>query len=186
MTKLKLLTSYVKSFREDTRGTVAVEAVIMIPMLFWAFLAMAVFFDMYRAKSTTEKAAFTISDILSRETNAIDMTYLDSVQDLYTEISTLKNEGELRVSVIAYNPDTSKYFLDWSNMTGDVDDSLTDSDLVDLADQLPILVAGERLILVETFGSYTAPVNVGIGTVNMDTFVFTRPRFGPQLVWEEA
>ncbi|TCL09937.1 hypothetical protein BXY66_2004 [Shimia isoporae] len=180
---LHKISSFAKSFREDTRGTVAVEAVIMLPALFWAFMAMSVFFDMYRAQSTSEKAAFTISDTLSRETAAVDLNYLDSMHALYDEMSSLDEVGELRVSVIAYNPDTQQYFLDWSHSTGDVDNGLTDVDLADLEDRLPILVAGERLILVETFGDYNAPVNVGLGEVNMDTFVFTRPRFGPQLAW---
>ncbi|MGR3714823.1 MAG: TadE/TadG family type IV pilus assembly protein [Shimia sp.] len=183
---LNKIISFAKSFRDDKRGTVAVEAVVMLPVLFWAFMAMSVFFDMYRAMSTTEKAAFTISDILSRETAAVDLNYLDSVHDLYDEMSSLNTIGELRVSVIAYNPDTGKYFLDWSHMTGDVDLGLTDNDLLEMEEALPILVAGERLILVETFGVYTAPVNVGVGTVNMNTFVFTRPRFGPQLAWNDA
>lgn len=180
------ISSFAKSFRDDTRGTVAVEAVIMLPALFWAFMAMSVFFDMYRAQSTTEKAAFAISDILSRETAAVDLNYLENVHEIYDSMSSLEEVGELRVSVMAYNPDTKRYFLDWSHMTGTLDQGLTDNDLIDLEDRLPILVPGERLILVETFGEYEPPVNVGLGDVSMNTFVFTRPRFGPQLAWDDV
>ncbi|MGR3636597.1 MAG: TadE/TadG family type IV pilus assembly protein [Shimia sp.] len=178
--------SATKAFRDDTRGTVAIEAVIMMPVLFWAFMSMAIFFDMYRAKSTTEKAAFTISDILSRETSAIDENYMSSVKELYNTMSTLDDGGELRVSVLAYNADTNQYFLDWSYMTGMLPNHLTDDDLLLMEDKLPILVSGERLILVETFGTYEPAANIGTGDVPMDTFVFTRPRFAPQLVWDGA
>ncbi|SFK52722.1 TadE/TadG family type IV pilus assembly protein [Shimia haliotis] len=183
---LNKLFSTVKKFRDDTRGVVAVEAVIMMPILFWAFMAMAVFFDMYRARSTTEKAAFTISDILSRETAAVDMDYLNSTHDLYDSMSSLDSVGELRVSVVAMDPDDNSYFLDWSHMTGLQDHGLTDADLIALEDHLPILVEGERLIVVETFGDYTPPIDVGVGTISMGTFVFTRPRFAPQLAWDDA
>jgi hypothetical protein len=63
---------------------------------------------------------------------------------------------------------------------------LTDDDLLLMEDKLPILVSGERLILVETFGTYEPAANIGTGDVPMDTFVFTRPRFAPQLVWDGA
>ncbi len=176
---------FFRQFREDTRGTVAIEAMIMLPALFWAFMSMAVFFDMYRAKSTTEKAAFTISDILSRETMAVNDTYLDSIYDLFTEMSSLGDIGELRVSVIGWDDTEEEYILDWSHATG-ADIGLTEANLSALKDDLPILVAGERLIIVQTYGTYESPVNIGIGTVNMDTFVFTRPRFAPLLAWTDV
>lgn len=185
-TMLRKIHSATKAFRDDTRGTVAIEAVIMMPVLFSAFMSMAIFFDMYRAKSTTEKAAFTVSDILSRETSAIDETYMNSVKDLYNAMSTLDNGGELRVSVLAFNEDTNQYFLDWSYMTGLLNHALTDDNLLLMEDKLPILVSGERLILVETFGTYVPAANIGTGDVPMNTFVFTRPRFAPQLVWDGA
>lgn len=178
------ISRFYRCFREDTRGTVSIEAVIILPALFWAFMAMAIFFDMYRAKSTTEKAAFAISDILSRETMAVNDTFLDSVHDLFSEMSALENIGELRVSVVAWDDTTEQYFLDWSHGTG-ADPGLTDADLQVLEPKLPIMVPGERLIIVQTFGDYQSPVNIGIGTVDMSTFVFTRPRFAPLLAWTD-
>ena len=66
----KILRS-LKNFRHDTRGVVSVEMVLILPLLFWSFAAVATFFDAYRTRSLAEKAAFTISDMLSRETNAV-------------------------------------------------------------------------------------------------------------------
>ncbi len=178
------LSYWARSFREDVRGTVAVEAVILLPVLWWSFMAMAVFFDMYRAKSTTEKAAFTVSDMLSRETAAVNDDYLDSARSLFTEISSLDEVGDLTVSLIAWNGVTNEYFLDWSNSTagGGIDDT----DLALIEHNLPELVSGERLILVQTTGEYESPLNIGLGTIDMSTFVFTRPRFAPQLAWSSS
>lgn len=182
---LHSLKSFLNRFREDTRGTVAVEAAIMLPVLFWAFMAMALFFDMYQTRSTTEKAAYTISDMLSRETAAVDEEYVDNALDLFKTISSLDSISSLRVSVVAWSDIDEDYFLDWSYGTG-LDEGLTEQSLANMSSKLPELVNGERLIVVQTFGKYDPPINIGLGTVDMDTFVFTRPRFAPQLAWSGA
>ncbi|MEP2533407.1 pilus assembly protein [Shimia sp.] len=176
------LSHFLKRFRDDTKGTVAVEAAIVLPMLFWAFMAMAVFFDMYQTRSTSEKAAFTVSDLLSRETAAVDQDYLDNALGLFKSISTLDSVSSLRVSVVSYSDIDDEYFLDWSHGTG-LDDGLDDLGLQNMTGHLPVLVNGERLIVVQTFGKYDPPIDVGLGTIDVDTFVFSRPRFAPQLAW---
>lgn len=180
------LSYWARSFREDIRGNVAVEAVILLPVLWWSFMAMAVFFDMYRAKSTTEKAAFTVSDMLSRETAAVDDDYLESARSLFSEISTLDEVGALTVSLIAWNGVTNEYFLDWSNSTVGGAGGIDNTDLALIEHNLPELVSGERLILVQTTGEYESPLNIGLGAIDMSTFVFTRPRFAPQLAWSNS
>ena len=179
--------AFLTKFRDDTRGTVAVEAAIVLPMLFWAFLATALFFDMFQTRSTTEKAAFTVSDLLSRETVAIDDTYLESMYDLFQSISKLDDVNGMRVSVITWDSVNAKYTLDWSEgVGGNGVLGLTETQLAGLADNLPDLVGGERLIVVQSWGKYDPPINVGLGVVDMDTFVFTRPRFAPLLAWAET
>ena len=50
--------------------------------------------------------------------------------------------------------------------------------------RLPKMADGETLILVETKSVYNPPLNVGLGDLDIETFIFTRPRFAPQLVWQ--
>ena len=52
--------------RED--GVIALEAMIMMPLLFWTFLALFSIFDTFRIYAANQKAAFTVSDAISRET----------------------------------------------------------------------------------------------------------------------
>ncbi len=177
--------SFLKHFRDDTKGTVAIEAVIIVPALFWAFLAMAGFFDRYKTRSSTEKAAFTISDMLSRETAAVNEAYINNAMSLFESMSKLDNVDALRISVIAYDSSDDEHSLDWSFGTG-LDTGLAEADLVTLKDKLPVMVDGERLILVQSFGTYDPPVNIGMNNISMNTFVFTRPRFAPQLAWSAS
>lgn len=171
-----------RQFAVDVRGSVSVEVAIILPVLLWAFVAMWVFFDAYKTRSTTEKAAFTISDMLSRETNSIDDTYLTSAKTLFDMLASSDSESGLRVTVISYSIAEQDYVFKWSQVKGNIN-AMTGADMDDLDGMLPNMSAGETLIIVETTSTYDPPLDVGLGELKMDTFIFTRPRFAPQLVW---
>jgi hypothetical protein len=174
-----------KRFHDDTRGSVAIEAAIILPMLFWAYIAMFVFFDAYKTRSMTEKAAFTISDMLSRETAAIDDYYLGSTRKLFDLLAQSDSPSGLRVTVVSYSGVTKEHSLEWSKTIGNMDE-LEAARLSDFVVRLPAIAAGESIIVVETRSTYEPALNVGLGNNTIETFIFTRPRFAPQLVWSDG
>jgi hypothetical protein len=181
---LKLLKARLRAFASDTKGSIAVETAIILPMLIWTYAALFIFFDAYRARSTTEKAAFTISDVLSRETQSIDAAYLSNVHTLFDFLAAQSDtETKLRVSLISWDIATQTYELEWSKTDGQDIDALSQGSLNDVSDKFPIMSDGESLILVQTFSTYEPVFDVGMGDIDIDTFIFTRPRFAPQLVW---
>lgn len=181
----KNIQNYLRNFSRDNRGSVAIEAAIIIPVLLWAFVAMWVFFEAYKTRSEVEKAAWVIGDMISRETNAIDDEYLDGAKSLFDLLSDSDSPSGLRVSVITYSGAFETYQLEWSQIRGNIA-ALEGSSMTDLADDLPVMADGERLILVQTISTYEPNLNVGIGDQTMKTFIFTRPRFAPQVVWEDS
>lgn len=170
-------------FVREGRGSLTVEAVVMFPMLFWAMLSMLVFFDAYRQNSLNVKAAFTIGDMISREVDPIDAAYLDGAVNLFDELARTATPPRMRVTVIYYNAAQNKYYRDWSHQRGGVP-VLTNADLVTMQNKLPVVPNNERLILVETWSDYSPPFNVGIDRQDLYNFVFTRPRFAPQVKFE--
>jgi Flp pilus assembly protein TadG len=182
-TSLRLLRARARQFRDEIGGNVTMEAMLALPILFWAYMAMFVFFDAYRAKNTNIKAAYTISDLLSRETVPLDQTYLDGLDDMFAYLTTAKTRGWLRITVIGYNDKTGGYTLDWSRATGKENPVYTVGDLDQLAKKLPLISAGETLIVVETFARYTPSFSVGLVTLSLDNFVVTTPRFAPTLLF---
>lgn len=178
----KKFQTFLKNFADDAKGTVAVEAAIILPLLMWSYMAMYIFFDAYQTRSSTEKAAFTISDILSRETTAIDTTYLANMRSLFDMLSESDSATGLRVSVISWSVVSDDYELEWSHTQGAFA-SLSADALNSLSERLPTMADGETLILVETYSTYEPALNVGLGDQQVSTFIFTRPRFAPQLVW---
>ena len=173
-----------RAFWSDTDATATVEFVVATPMLFWALAACYVYFEGFRQSSINLKAAYTISDMISRETAAINDDYLDSIYALHRFLTRATSETTLRVSVVRWDEDDNRFYEDWSETRGAVD-PMTTSEVLSLTDKLPVMPDAERVILVETTNTFI-PVfdNVGLSTVSLDNFVFTRPRFAPQVAWE--
>ncbi len=171
------------AFAKDLRGTLTVEAVVMLPLLFWAMLAMLVFFDAYRQTSLNVKAAYTVGDMISREVDPITPAYLDGASLLFAELARSSSATKLRVTVVYYNSTQKRFYRDWSHQRGGVP-VLSNADISKMTDRLPTVPNNERLILVETWADYEPPFNVGLKRQDLYNFVFTRPRFAPQVKFQ--
>lgn len=172
------------SFREDMSGTASVEAAIIIPAIFWAFGAGFTFFDAYRAQAVAEKAAYTVSDMISRETLTITPTYVTNMRNIYRDLSGLSNsETALRITVMRWDEEDGRFYIDWAKRRGDIP-RLRNRDVADYQELLPPMVDMERIILVETASDYSPAFNFALPDRMIETFVFVRPRYAPQLVWE--
>lgn len=180
-------------FLRDERASLSVEAVLITPMLLWAFLATYTFFDVYRHKNLSLKANYAVSDLLSRENRTINMNYLDGTLSLFRYLTHSDNTSWLRVTVVDCVEDCTdtgtgrKLSVIWSKATGG-NTVFTNADVTDkLGAYVPLIASGERAIVVETSMHYDAPFSAaltGIGDRTFNDFVVTRPRFGPQLCFE--
>ena len=183
----RLLKSRFKRFAQDNSGSITVEFVLAMPILFWSFMAAYVFFDGYRQSAVNLKAAYTISDLVSRETSFIDDDYIDSMLNLLQLMTDASSSGDvtMRISVIRWDQDDDRYYLDWSANRG-FSEELTNANLNDLKDRLPTMPDNERVILVETNNVFVPLFNIGMDDINLSNFVFTRPRFVSQVPWDSG
>ena len=177
---LKRLLQRLRDFAQRTDGNVSVEFVLAMPMVFWSFMAVYVFFDGYRQSTVNLKSAYTISDLLSRETNAVDDDYIDSMYSLLQVLTRSRSVSRLRVTVVRWDEDDARYYVDWSEARG-YETVLTNATISGFEDDLPIMPDNERVILVETRNVFVPLFNVGMEDKNLDNFVFSRPRFAPKL-----
>ena len=178
---LNKLKSQLARFRDDTRGSVSVEAVLIFPLVMWSLLAMFVFFEGYRQSGISHKAANTIADMYSRETMAITPTYVDNTKAMFDILAEATTNTKIRVSVVKWSKRKNKYLVEWSESRGGAVTALSDGDLILLADKLPTLPPEERVVLIETWNTFEPLFNIGMDDVEIHTFVFTRLRFAPQL-----
>ena len=186
MTILTALKKRLGAFGRREDGTVMVEVVMTLPLLFLALMATHEFFEVHRYNSARDKATYTVSDMLSRELAPVDDTYIDNTMTLFNEIANDSGANQIRVSVVKYDIDDDEYSIVWSEVRGTGDMiALTTAEVMNDHDTLPTMADGEEVILVESESVYQAWFDVGLrNNLKIETRVITSPRFVPQVVWE--
>ncbi|MEM8730704.1 MAG: pilus assembly protein [Pseudomonadota bacterium] len=179
----RLLKTAIARFGQDTRGVVSLEFALMMPLLFWTFAASYVYFDGYRLSSTNLKAAYTVSDLLSRETEVIDDTYVETLVELVKFLTRPDNEIDIRLTLVHWNDANDRYYVDWSVSRG-LGDEINDGTISEYMEHLPVLSDGDRVIMMETRGYYYPDFDIGMKKKELYNVVVTRPRFAPQIVYE--
>jgi hypothetical protein len=182
MNSLKLIAR--NRFARSENGAGHIEAVIMIPLMFMVIITSMTLLDLTRQHNLHSKAAFTIGDMVSRETMPVDPLYLDGAHTLLNTLTRTPQDSSLRLSVVRYDSTNGIMKLDWSRTSGGYT-PLRDNDVRQWTEKLPLMVHNERMIIVETFARYNPPFNIGLGKPEIDNFVFTRPRYAPQVLWTD-
>lgn len=179
----KILLAPLIRFIRDERGTVLAEFVIMIPLLLWAWIAMYMFWDAYRALNAAQKATYAISDMLSREQTAVTNSYRDGLRNVFAYMAGKPpSQVKTRFTSITYSTARNRFEVHWSYSPGSQLTKLNTATLQDLADRIPAMSDGDYVLLVQTSVSYKPPVQIDFfGTYmqarNIENFVLTRPRF---------
>ena len=172
-------------FLRDEDGNIAIEAVIILPVLFWAYLSMFAIFDAYRQYAINQKAAFTIGDFISRQTTPLDAPFLEGTRDLFDALTRSDVASAVRLTSVRYDAETETYSADWTQSLGDLVPP-DPAQMSDWADRLPVMPDNERVMVVETWSQYDPPFNTGLTLAQIHNFVFTRPRYAPRVLWQDT
>lgn len=165
----------------DERGSFSVEAILMFPLLVWAFMAMYVFFEGLRESNINLKATYTISDLLSRETDDIDQTYLDGMNQVYAWLSRSATPVSMRVTVVRFDETADQHVNVWSRGVAGKPD-LTQEDVdTQISRHVPIMADASTAIVVETWTTYNPIMDIGLTDTDIYNIVVTAPRFSDQL-----
>ncbi|WP_170759155.1 TadE/TadG family type IV pilus assembly protein [Ruegeria lacuscaerulensis] len=182
--------SFFGSKARNESGMLTVEALLVFPMLVWTITGTFTFFEGFRQSAANVKAAYTVGDLISRESHIISDTYLQSMYILMARMVNNGTELNLRVSVVVFDdgddPDSDAddtYAVEWSSECG-YGDIWTNDNIENMRDSLPPMSDQDPLIIVESTNKF-APT-FGSGWVDDDhsfnSFVFTSPRFDGQVV----
>lgn len=171
----------VKHFLRDTRAAVALETLLITPMLVWALVASFVFFDAYRVYSTSVKATYMVADMLSRQTNDVIPHDIQGMANVIDTIIRGAGDVQMRTTQVAVINDV--YVVEWSHAVNGAARLFT-ANIPDIQDRLPNMPNGERIVLVETFVGYQAPFNIGLTVLRFDNFTVVRPRYAGQVPFD--
>jgi hypothetical protein len=178
----RMALSRVGRFRADQSGTVTVEFVIVIPLLFWCFLATYTFFDAYRTDGVNVKASYTIGDQVSREGNVLVPAYIDGLGELLQMLVQSETGARLRVTAFQYTAADDSYRVIWSDAVGEPA-RLAGAAIDDIKSRLPEMGENEVHILTETWLDYKPADMVGMGDFTFYEPIVTRSRVG-RICWK--
>ena len=180
-----MTTSFIRRFSTTENGSLSIEAVFAVPMLVWAITATFVFWDAFKTLNVSQKATYTVADMLSRETDAIDGDYLTAMHELYAYLSNSSGANAIRVTVVRMqldpNTNVKSYNLVWSQGVGGIAGYSALNQQV--LDRLPDMSPGDQLIFVESEQEWSPAFTVGLASYRFREVAISRPRFAPQLVW---
>lgn len=187
---MSLIKTFLARFRRTESGSVAVETMLMTPIIVWFFVAPLQYFEAYRAELMSNRAALTIADMYSRETGYINPAYLNGTHKLLKELTIVDDTPDYRVTLFFWHEGQKRYKVRWSRRRGS-HGVLRTADLPALEHRFPILSNQERAILLETWTDYTPKFGNGFGIMESTglkaqefrTFVVVSPRFAPTVCW---
>lgn len=160
---------FLKSFRDDEEGSMAIELLLVVPILLWVFLSCFVYFDVYRVETNSVRATITLAEMFSRE-DTVNSNYLDNTRSVLREMTFEEADPDYRITVFTFSegvpsdPNDDAYLVVWSDHRG-YGGPVTNDDLITLdnAGRLPAMNPFAQNVYIETRTEYDAPFNIGIG-----------------------
>jgi hypothetical protein len=170
-----------RRFARDEKGTIIVDAIMVMPMFIWAYAGLFAYWDAYRSINTVQKAAFTISDLISRSQGTVNDAYIAGMRTAMNTMLDADQAGEIRVTSYRWSQPNDRYEVIFSRSPGGSMSSLNNGDLANLTDRLPTMSDGDSAILLEVEVPYVPAVAFGLEPTTIEQFIVTRPRFLPKL-----
>lgn len=186
----KYLSGSVRNFTRREDGVMALEVILTIPVFIFCTMGVYTYWDAFRSLNTSQKATYTISDMISRETRPVSMTYLTGLHDLLQYMVGNELPVQMRVTSITYSGVREQFEVVWSRSPNNELPQLTTESLQGLAQHIPMLADGDSVTLVETNMQFTPAFEESpaffmyLGEEVFQQFIITRPRFVPRICLE--
>lgn len=192
---MQRLRNSVRGFLRDEGGALLAEALIMMPMLIWGFLALVVYWDVFRTINITQKAAYSIADMLSRQT-VVTTQFVDGLDNVLTFLTPGTPVSEMRITSFQLDEGSNiqpgfdgddSYCLLFSRVVGGTSGSPRIphdvASIQALNARIPDMADLESVVLVETWVDYEPDFDTGVlnfapGVTGQTftQFIVTRPR----------
>lgn len=195
----RLITRHLRRFRSEDSGSITVETLLILPVVFWAFLATFVFFDAFAARTASERAAYVVSDSIGRQQfQALTPDDLEAYNRVFSYLARSQPNTQLRVTSVIWHPGEERYNVAWSYATNNGTPLTTDVLNMGIHERLPVLATAdggqsrESVFITETRVGFV-PISDSlpfVGTVLqpqiLRQLIVSRPRFAPQLQFDDG
>lgn len=206
---MKRLQVLLRSYSRDQAGTVIIEAVLMLPLMIWVGLGMYAYWDGYQTTNTSQKGAYVIADLVSRQNEPVSRSDLEGLNQVMNFMLSADETAKLRVTSIGRkishddgdhegeNDDEHEhapapvaaeieYEVLWSKSPYRAMPALTTANLPAYSNRIPMMAEGDTVIMVETEVGFIPVFDVGLDPLTIKDLIVTRPRFLPQLCYHDC
>lgn len=181
------------TFLRDEDGLVLAEGLLMLPLVIWALVAMFIYWDVFRTINVTQKAAYGVADLLSRQRVEIPLTFANGLQKVMDFLTPGGHPVKMRITSLecvaptgpGCTPANGSYLLLFSFSPGSKIACLTQANIQPwrTSGKIPVLNNGESVFVVETEVAFKAQLQtaiagfmVGVEDAKYGQFIVTKPR----------
>jgi len=181
-----------QAFLREEDGLILAEGIMMLPLIIWAMVAMFIYWDVFRTVNVTQKAAYSVADLLSRQKDDIPVAFANGLQNVVNFLTPGGHEVAIRITSfecvsptdLVCDSDSGSYRLLFSMSPQNKVPALTQAGIQNWrGSRVPVMNAGESLYVVETevqfqtqMKSVLAGFLVAVEDRTYGQFVVTRPR----------
>jgi hypothetical protein len=195
---MRKLKNRMASFLRDEDGLILAEGLIMLPLLIWALVAMFIYWDVFRTINVTQKAAYSIADLLSRQRDTIPLAFANGLQNVVDFLTPGGHPVKLRITSLECTSPTGTQLCNWNTGTYKLLFSFSPGNKVTPLSQsqiqawkgttgtngkIAVLNNGESVFIVETavefktqMKSMLAGLLINVDDQTFGEFIVTRPR----------
>lgn len=183
-------------FLRDEDGLVLVEGLIMLPLLIWALVAMFIYWDVFRTINVSQKTAYSVADLLSRQRTEVSTGFANGLQNVVDFLTPGGHPVKMRITSLECNSPAGtqaeqicngargNFKLLFSFSPGSKVAALTEADIQAWKGvKVPTLVHNESVFVVQTQVDYKAQLPmallgmlIGVDDQSFGEFIVTRPR----------
>lgn len=186
------------TFLRDEDGLILVEGLLMLPLVIWALVAMFIYWDVFRTINVTQKAAYSVADLLSRQRDTIPLTFANGLQNVLDFLTPGGHPVKMRITSLECTSTTGLKVCDFSSGSYKLLFSFSPGGKVTSLTQTQIqawkgttatngkiakLNNGESVFVVETTVDFKAQLPtvlagllIGVEDQTFGEFIVTRPR----------
>ena len=171
-----------RRFSARTSGSVTIEGIFIIPVMALGMTGFYAFWDAYKTQNVVQKAAYSVSDMLSREMIPATPAFIDGLDRTLEYL--IGSDVRIRVTSVrrVANGPLGLQGLDvlWSYSPGNVMLPLTEATLTEVEPDIPMMAVGSNMVVFEVSVPYSPVTEI----LELDTIretVAMRPRFLPTL-----
>ncbi|MDP2082883.1 MAG: hypothetical protein U0934_10725 [Pseudotabrizicola sp.] len=182
----KLKTS-LRRFSRNEDGLASAEMIMMLPFYMFCILGTFTFWDAYDVVNRSQKAAYSVSDLVTRKQDTVTEAYVEGMFNTMQYMMGPTLPVRTRITSVFYSQTRNRYEVLWSRSSVPTVPPLTTDTIPSIQSHLPQMYDGDALIVVEAnvdfvpiFGAeIIAMTRVDAGT--MRHVIVTRPRFLPKI-----